>query len=76
MERKVESRNSPVVLAILFVALPLLMAAGFAAVAFIIDLTPLHASVGVGRSGISGFVIGLAIGGLSVLHMRRHSRKG
>jgi hypothetical protein len=73
MERSDASYRSPVVLAVLLMALPLLMGGACAGVSFLLDLTPLGASVGVVRFGVSGFVIGLAIGVASLLNIRHRS---
>jgi hypothetical protein len=75
MERSGASYRSPVVLAVLLIALPLLIGGAFAGVEFFLDLTPLSGSVGVVRSGVSGFVIGLAIGVASLLNIRHRFGK-
>jgi hypothetical protein len=64
-----------VVLALLLIALPLLMGAAFAGVAFVLDLSALRASAGVVRSGVSGSVIGLVIGVATLLNIRRRSEE-
>jgi hypothetical protein len=71
MPREGAPHKSPIVLAMIFIVLPLMLGGSFAAVALLFDLAPLVAPTGVLRSGIFGIVAGLAVGVAIVLHLRR-----
>jgi hypothetical protein len=71
MQREGAPHKSPIVLAMVFIVLPLMLGGSFAAVAFLFDLMHFVAPTGVLRSGIFGVVAGLAVGVAIVLHLRR-----